>query len=37
MYMSGIADEVEFDAFRKTITWEGVAGTLKAPQLCIAV
>ena len=37
MYMSGITDESEFDAFRnKTITWEGHADKITAPYLCVA-
>ncbi|MGC2778526.1 MAG: alpha/beta hydrolase [Bradyrhizobium sp.] len=36
MYMSGITDEAEFDAFRKTITWEGHAEKLRVPYLCVA-
>jgi len=36
MYMSGITDEDEFDAFRKKITWEGHADKIRAPFLCIA-
>jgi len=37
MYMSGITDETEFDAFRnKTITWEGHADKITAPYLCVA-
>jgi dienelactone hydrolase len=36
MYMSGITDEDEFDAFRKTITWEGHAEKIRAPYLCVA-
>src|SRR6202011_4783792 len=37
MYMSGITDEAEFDAFRKkTITWEGHAEKIRAPYLCVA-
>jgi dienelactone hydrolase len=37
MYMSGITDEAEFDAFRnKTITWEGHADKITAPYLCVA-
>ena len=36
MYMSGIVDEGEFDAFRKTITWEGHADKIRVPFLCLA-
>ncbi|NVO16361.1 MAG: alpha/beta hydrolase [Rhodoplanes sp.] len=36
MYMSGITGEAEFDAFRKTITWEGHAERITAPYLCVA-
>jgi dienelactone hydrolase len=36
MYMSGIADEDEFDTFRNTITWEGHADKIRAPYLCVA-
>ncbi|HEY2527639.1 MAG TPA: alpha/beta hydrolase [Xanthobacteraceae bacterium] len=36
MYMSGITDEAEFDAFRKTITWEGHAEKIVVPYLCVA-
>ena len=36
MYMSGITDEDEFDAFRKTITWEGHAEKIRVPYLCVA-
>jgi dienelactone hydrolase len=36
MYMSGITDEAEFDAFRKTITWEGHAEKIRVPYLCVA-
>ena len=36
MYMSGITDEDEFDAFRKKITWEGHADKIRAPYLCVA-
>ena len=31
MYMSGMVDEGEFDAFRKTITWEGHADKIPCP------
>jgi cephalosporin-C deacetylase-like acetyl esterase len=36
MYMSGITDEAEFDALRKTMTWEGHAERITAPHLCVA-
>jgi dipeptidyl aminopeptidase/acylaminoacyl peptidase len=36
MYMSGITDEAEFDAFRRTITWEGHAEKIRAAYLCVA-
>src|SRR3990172_7483229 len=36
MYMSGITDEAEFDAFRKSMTWEGHAEKIRAPYLCVA-
>src|SRR5215471_16193407 len=36
MYMCGITDEDEFDAFRKTITWEGHADKIRVPYLCVA-
>jgi cephalosporin-C deacetylase-like acetyl esterase len=36
MYMSGITDEDEFDAFRKKITWEGHADKIRVPYLCVA-
>jgi dienelactone hydrolase len=36
MYMSGITDEAEFDAFRRSMTWEGHAGKIRAPYLCLA-
>jgi dienelactone hydrolase len=36
MYMSGIADEDEFDTFRNTITWEGHADKIRASYLCVA-
>ena len=36
MYMSGMVDEDEFDAFRKTITWEGHADKIRVPFLCLA-
>jgi dienelactone hydrolase len=36
MYMSGIADEDAFDIFRRTITWEGCAQTIRMPYLCVA-
>jgi dienelactone hydrolase len=36
MYMSGITGEDEFDAFCKTITWEGHAEKIRVPYLCVA-
>ncbi|MCC7486712.1 MAG: alpha/beta hydrolase [Burkholderiales bacterium] len=36
MWMSGYADEAQFDAFRKTLTWEGHAERIRAPYLCVA-
>jgi dipeptidyl aminopeptidase/acylaminoacyl peptidase len=36
MYMCGITGEDEFDAFRKTITWEGHADKIRVPYLCVA-
>ena len=36
MYMSGYCDEDAFDAFVKTLTWEGYAEKIRAPYLCIA-
>jgi dipeptidyl aminopeptidase/acylaminoacyl peptidase len=36
MYMSGITDEEEFDAFRESMTWEGHAERIRAPYLCVA-
>jgi hypothetical protein len=36
MYMSGMTDEAEFDAFRKGMTWEGHAEKVRAPYLCVA-
>ncbi len=36
MYMSGITDEDEFDAFREKITWEGHADKIRVPYLCVA-
>ena len=36
MYMSGITDEDEFDAFRKSITWEGHADKVRVPYLVVA-
>jgi dienelactone hydrolase len=36
MWMSGYADETEFDAFRKTLTWEGHAEKIRVPYLCVA-
>jgi dienelactone hydrolase len=36
MYMSGYTDEAAFDKFVKTLTWEGYAGKIKVPYLCVA-
>jgi alpha-beta hydrolase superfamily lysophospholipase len=36
MFMSGITDESEFEAFRKTIDWHGYAEKIKAPYLVVA-
>jgi len=36
MYMAGIADEPTFDAFCKTLTWEGHAENIRVPYLCLA-
>ena len=36
MYMSGFTDEQAFDLFCKTLTWEGHAGNIKVPYLCVA-
>lgn len=36
MYMSGITDEAEFDELRKNMTWEGHAGKIRVPYLCVA-
>ena len=36
MYMSGITDEAEFDAFREKITWERHADKIRVPYLCVA-
>jgi dipeptidyl aminopeptidase/acylaminoacyl peptidase len=36
MWMAGYSDEASFDAFCKTLTWEGHAEKLRAPYLCVA-
>ena len=36
MWMSGYTDEAAFDAFAKTLTWEGHAEKITAPYLCVA-
>ena len=36
MFMANILDEAKFDAFARTLTWEGYAEKIKAPYLCIA-
>ena len=35
MYMAGFTDEAKFDAFRKTLTWEGHSTKIKVPYLCV--
>ncbi len=35
MYMAGFTDEAKFDAFRKTLTWEGHAEKIRVPYLCV--
>jgi len=35
MYMAGFTDEAKFDAFRKTLTWEGHSHKIKAPYICV--
>ncbi len=36
MYMSGYTDEEKFNAFCKTLTWEGHADHIRMPYLCVA-
>lgn len=36
MYMSGYTDEDAFDAFCRTLTWEGHCDAIRAPYLCVA-
>ena len=36
MYMAGFTDEARFDAFRKTLTWEGQAEKIRVPYLCVS-
>lgn len=36
MYMSNLFDEEEFDAFRRTLTWEGFTDNIRMPYLAIA-
>jgi dienelactone hydrolase len=36
MYMSGYTDEAKFDAFCKTLTWEGHIDGIRCPYLCVA-
>ncbi len=36
MYMSGYTDEDKFNAFCKTLTWEGHAEKIRVPYLCVA-
>jgi len=35
MYMAGFTDEAKFDAFRRTLTWEGQAEKIRAAYLCV--
>ncbi|HTY66202.1 MAG TPA: alpha/beta hydrolase [Alphaproteobacteria bacterium] len=35
MYMANIQDEAKFDAFAKSLTWEGYAEKIRMPYLCI--
>ena len=32
---AGFTDEAKFDAFRKTLTWEGHSTKIKVPYLCV--
>jgi hypothetical protein len=36
MYMSGIADEADFDKLCRSMTWEGHGEGIRAPYLCLA-
>ena len=36
MYMSGYTNEEAFDAFCRTLTWEGHAEKIRVPYLCVA-
>lgn len=36
MFMCGMSDEAEFDAFRQSITWKGHADRITVPYLCMA-
>jgi len=36
MFMCGMDDEAAFDAFRRSITWEGHAERIEVPYLCMA-
>jgi dipeptidyl aminopeptidase/acylaminoacyl peptidase len=36
MYMAGIEDEAQFERFRRSLTWQGHAGRIRAPYLCVA-
>lgn len=36
MFMSGFTDETQFNAFAKSLTWEGSAEKIRAPYLCVA-
>ena len=35
MYMAGYVDELRFDEFRRTLTWEGHSDKIRAPYLCV--
>jgi dienelactone hydrolase len=35
MYMAGFTDEAKFDAFRKTLSWEGHAEKIRVSYLCV--
>lgn len=35
MWMAGYSDEASFDAFCKTLTWEGHVDKLRSPYLCV--
>jgi dipeptidyl aminopeptidase/acylaminoacyl peptidase len=36
MYMAGFTEEAAFDAFRRTLTWEGHVENIRAPYLVVA-